>query len=406
MTKLVYLDSSDFSNLSVPDSQLSGENRRILELLRERKRAGAAVFYVSAVHLSEAVHAAGEHKEAAVRRAELIRELCGSNILRLPNDLPKLELQKALSGKRPASLSFDEITSRPGEWFGIEIPPSDLASLRADLRRAVEAATSNLPRRERRKRRAELDLTKTASHEKWRELLKHGSQSTYVPYPFNLLDASVSIGYVLGEISGAEFRKRIVEIASDPFIIFKYLVDESDKRAPLYNSLRPKWTDDAETNARQLIDSLSLVVRSGITPDINGLAKSFFSQPQTLRQIIASFEVDPGNIPDSDLRDMVISCPALLTFVKVNQAAFASRAYSYLARIRAGKTAVKASKPSDFGDLMHSYYAPYFDVFRCDASFAAHLKSQKPLRPKIADRIGDLVTFLEKEAGDVGRKVA
>src|SRR5271165_6024546 len=100
MPKLVYLDSSDFSNLSAPYGDLSPERRSILTILREHKSAGTAVFFMSAVHLSEAVHAAREHKEAAVRRAELMHELCGSNILRLATDLPKLELQKAIAGER------------------------------------------------------------------------------------------------------------------------------------------------------------------------------------------------------------------------------------------------------------------------------------------------------------------
>jgi hypothetical protein len=55
---------------------------------------------------------------------------------------------------------------------------------------------------------------------------------------------------------------------------------------------------------------------------------------------------------------------------------------------------VKKIKPSDFGDLMHSFYAPYFDVFRCDAAFGAILKQHKPVRSRIADRIAAVLPML------------
>jgi hypothetical protein len=107
MPKLVHLDSSDFSNLSAPDEELSEENRAIILALRQHKRLGTAQFFMSAVHFSEAVHATSSHKQAALKRAELMRELCGSNVLRFPTELPKLELRKALRFEQNIRLSIE-----------------------------------------------------------------------------------------------------------------------------------------------------------------------------------------------------------------------------------------------------------------------------------------------------------
>jgi hypothetical protein len=150
MAKLVYLDSSDFSNLSAPEERLSPENREILALLRSKRNNGSVMFFMSAVHLCEAVHAAEAHKPAATRRAALMRELCGANILRLPTEISKLEIQKVLEGQKNYRLSISEITSPPGDWFGVSIPLEDLASKREKLREQIYATFNELPRHERR----------------------------------------------------------------------------------------------------------------------------------------------------------------------------------------------------------------------------------------------------------------
>jgi hypothetical protein len=81
--KSVYLDSNDFSDLSRPEDELNSSDRDVLALLRDAARNKRARFFISAVHISEAVHASQEYKIAAVRRARLMQELGAGNILRL-----------------------------------------------------------------------------------------------------------------------------------------------------------------------------------------------------------------------------------------------------------------------------------------------------------------------------------
>lgn len=400
MSKLVYLDSSDFSNLSIPYAELNREHQTILTALRESKRAGTATFFMSAVHLSEAIHASDAHKEAAVRRAALMRELCGSNILRLPTDLPALEIGKALRGEKNISLSVGEIRSAPGEWFGAHVPLDGMSTNRENIRKKLQGALNALPRRERRKQRSELSFRKRSSHEKWRAILESGARSLSVPYPLNLLEHSILIGWLLGEVSNSEFRHQTLKITHDPYVMFKYLIDEKEQRQRLYDSLRKQGRDLAdqiEESARQIIDALVSFANSEITPDIGSAVGNFFSRPHTLRLIMSSYGAFE-HLPNDGLQAIVRSCPSLSTITEIYKSIFASRAYAYFRRVRAGNTNVKQPNPSDFGDLMHCHYAPYFDIFRCDASFGAHLKAHKPVRAKIADRISDLLAMLSEQA--------
>src|SRR5438046_807876 len=109
MPKLIYLDSNDFSDLSVPFERITSEDQELLEELRIKNRSQSATFFMSAVHLSEAVHAADTHKALAVRRAELMNELCQGRILRFPTEIIELEIEKILNGEQSGRLSIDEL---------------------------------------------------------------------------------------------------------------------------------------------------------------------------------------------------------------------------------------------------------------------------------------------------------
>jgi hypothetical protein len=64
--KLIYLDSNDFSDLSEPVERLTDLDRATLQAIRDARRDDRARFFISPIHLSEAVHASELHKEQAV----------------------------------------------------------------------------------------------------------------------------------------------------------------------------------------------------------------------------------------------------------------------------------------------------------------------------------------------------
>ena len=133
MQKTVYLDSNDFSDLSKPEASLDESDKRVLDALRSARANGRAVFYISPIHLSEAVHASETYKESAVRRAALMSELAGDNLLRFPTDVCKLELDRVITGQDDPVCSLSQIVSGPGEWFGAS-PPDNLDDRRNEIR--------------------------------------------------------------------------------------------------------------------------------------------------------------------------------------------------------------------------------------------------------------------------------
>jgi hypothetical protein len=108
MPKSIYLDSSDFSDLSSPEDRLRAEDETVLTALRTAHKNGTALFLLSPPLLSEAVHATEANKKDSVRRAALMRELCGTNTLRYPTQISKMELTRALSGESNVRLTLND----------------------------------------------------------------------------------------------------------------------------------------------------------------------------------------------------------------------------------------------------------------------------------------------------------
>jgi hypothetical protein len=125
MQKLIYLDSNDFSDLSAPASSLRTDDAIILAALRKSQADSSARILLSPPLLSEAVHATMANKQDSMRRASLMRELCGSNILRYPTDICAMEIDRALSNEQ-SNLALDDILSSEDEWFGCKFDMNSL----------------------------------------------------------------------------------------------------------------------------------------------------------------------------------------------------------------------------------------------------------------------------------------
>jgi hypothetical protein len=410
MPKLVYLDSSDFSVLSAPDNELTDENREVLSVLRQHKQAGTATFFMSAIHFSECVHSAIEHKGLAVRRAQLMTELCDGNVLRYPTEIARLELRHVLQSAITGRLSPEELTSKSGEWFGLDGDLQIFSDTRRDLNNEIDGLIVKLPRHDRRKLTSELNLQKRSSHAKWRELIRAATSPAVVGFPLSLLDQNILVDWFLGKVSDSDLHATLSKVMSNPHAMFGYFLDEMGHRKRLYEILRENGRQlarDIERTLEAVFPILILVANSSVHIDLTKEILDTCSQPGFLRRVVAKYsDLSSDHVPDDNLGRVIKLCPALWSFVEVSKAYLISSATAHVMRIRSGNLAIRSIPESDFSDLMHSFYAPYFDVFRCDARFGALLKQQKPIRANIADRIGQLLQMLpESTAGEVGRAV-
>jgi hypothetical protein len=363
VSTMVYLDSSDFSDLSHSESKLSDENRVVLNELRSRVLDGSAQILLSGIHLSEAVHASEDptHKQAAVRRATLMQELCASNFLRLPHEILRLEIAKAMDGAKDARLSRNELVSAKSEWFGLSLT----ADIRPDRKRAMielEKHTAHLPRHERRKLKSEWKISTGRGRSRWRELLSKNNQAPVQEFPFSLLDNQFALDWLIGDRSEEEFRERLIQVLNDPKGLVECVLDLTNERETIYSLLRnqgEKNCSKMERSLQSIFDALSKLTGPVDNSKVSKVLRQAIRKLEFGRIVVSQFAGSSVDHLDGNSIDrLVTACPAVSTFVSMYAAYAWALVESNLQRWRAGKASVSARKASDFGDMMHSVYVP------------------------------------------------
>jgi hypothetical protein len=146
-----------------------------------------------------------------------------------------------------------------------------------------------------------------------------------------------------------------------------------------------------------MLPALSLVAQQGRNVDLKDHRERTMLESGFIRRIVSSYaEADVEHIDNAELIRIVKRTPCVSAFIAVARAYIFSLTNAHMLRIKAGNTSPAAVRTSDFGDLMHSFYAPYFDIFRCDARFGALLKEYAPIRSNVADRRSDIVRMLSE----------
>ena len=397
MRKLVYLDSSDFSDLSAPEEQLSADNQQVLRLLKQEKERGAAQFLLSAVHLVEAVHSGPAHKQAAVRRATLMGLLCDSDRLRFPDVLYRLELQKALTTSGDGRLTQNEFLSPSNEFFGLGSP---FARTRKDLQKRFQdkfdSSITHLPRRDRRRLKSEWSLTKASGRDRWRARCRSAAIVTQ-DNPDSLLDSKLLIDVLLGDRNDNDLSEAVTGRLNDPITMIDTLdvTGEREEFCSLFRKEGQERTARLRKRMEVIVLHLRKYVENGIELPSAKFMRDQISKDELLRGLIEDYgPPEAHRLSEKEVRKLVAACPALSLHADTLLAYAYSLVDANKQRLMHGKSAVTSGEASDFSDLMHAAYAPYVDVIRCDAGFGALLKQHISVRKKVVDRRYDLVRAL------------
>ncbi|MDP1583282.1 MAG: hypothetical protein Q8M18_07625 [Bradyrhizobium sp.] len=389
LPKIVYLDSSDFSDLSAAESNLSNDSRTVLAALRASVANGTAKCLLSGIHLSEAVHATDNplHKQAAVRRASLMQELCCHNFVRLPHEVMRLELEKAISGRSDGRLSEEELFSAKSEWFGLSITPQ-LNRRRGLATAELEKQIAHFPRNKRRKLKSEWRLSNESGRARWRSLLQRNQAPQ--EFPFNLLSNQFVMDWLVGDRSDDDFHARLIEILNDPKGLVECVLDLTDERDTIYGLLRNQGVQifsSIEASLQSVLEAAGGLIDLGHNEAVAKALRQAI-QPTELRRTLVSqlAETSVENFDDREISRLIATCPSVSVFLNMYVAYAHSVVESNLQRWRSGKRSVVAREPSDFGDMMHAVYAPYCDMFRCDAYFASLLKQDANIKHRVVDR--------------------
>jgi hypothetical protein len=396
MSKSIYLDSNDFSDLSAPEDRLKPDDASVLTALRKARRDGSATILLSPPLLSEAVHASETSKEHALRRASLMRDLCGKDSLLYPTDVCKLEFDRALSGKPPPSLS--DIVSGEDKWFGTRYDLQSLHDTRKAAQQKLHEHLNKLPRDKRRKLKSQLNFFKASSRPLLAQLMKEGQiDNDKNEFPFNMINQNQYVDWLLGGKTDFDLHKQLREMLSDPYLLFKHLVDEAGLRDQLYSMTRGGGQGlvnslDAVGNNLIKLSELAVQARQNIKP--RDLADELFFN-SILTEVIAPLsDRRLEGYSNAQILELLDQCPSASILAHVLREYTHTFVQANFARFEHGGRTPTSAKRSDFGDLMHIFYAPYVDIFRCDARFGEHLKSHKVYKSHVAARRTDILRML------------
>jgi len=400
MSIRIYLDSSDFSDLSGLSEKLPAEDLKLLSIARLARQQNRAHFVLSPVHFAEAVHASTKYRYAALQRGRLMSDLCGQPTLRYPTRLFTLEIENALPTLSNGRLSDAEVFSAPHEWFGFNIPQFDKRAHKEQFNRGFQKYISQRPRHERRRLKSELDISRPPGRQRWRALIAQLDVPA-LEFPYNALEQELVFDWILGTKDDSLIRSAIIRLASDPYVMIANLIDETGQRSDFYSALRNEGQRFNASISGHL-DKVAAWLRTHPEfqlpmPSIKQI-DAMLPRSTFLREAAATFaESSTTHLNDEEVQRLVASCPALSTYTRALFARVLSLIDANRLKIMQEQNdTISIGKPSDFGDLMHASYIPYVDAFRCDSTFGGIFRQYKIAGTEIVDKRHKLTKILDR----------
>jgi hypothetical protein len=221
-------------------------------------------------------------------------------------------------------------------------------------------------------------------------------------FPFNLVSAELLQAWLLGEKTDAELLGHIAKTASRPKALVENILDATDERQTLYSLVRDEGVgmrNSMEKRIETIVVALTPLLENFSNSQIASAFRQALPKVTLYKSAIASAAgTSADDLTDKDAKRIIAACPAISAFVNVFIAYSYSMLESNIQRLRHGKSLVLTGKDSDFGDIMHAVYAPYSDVFRCDAHFGALLKQDPMIRGRVFDRRSQLLRLIRDVA--------
>ena len=389
----VYLDSSDFSDLSDSSKRTQGIITLESQLINWRN-AGLIEIRFAYPHLVEAAPIAPQHIEAARCRAQKITELCQGKALAAPDKIITAEI-KTLIGEpvKPSYAFMDD-----GDWLP-DLTDNLTGPDEFDHAKQIQKtlAEMGLNRADTRKARKQFITADGKLRPSGKELLKKNIPETVAAlceqYP---LDEEGVLKFTHYYLNGTRHENTYDFLLSS----FRNLPKFIEWFARHYDQINPTVTwlrETGDSTRRSLLenrqqlenifssqrelgisnDTISETARKNIVSIIEGLPKTLLPR---LAEKRGHFE-----FPAMDLRDLSEKAPSMFTSISV-MGGIARKTLQPLVNERTPKT-------SDMGDVIHSLYLPHVDFFRTDG-FAANVIREIKL-PFSTTIVGNLLQLPE-----------
>jgi hypothetical protein len=391
----VYLDSSDFSHLS-SQASLSMEYQEVERFLIRMQFENRIELRFSQAHVAEASPVRQTDLCVAAQRLSHIKKLCGKKCLMPPSMLMEAEARAAI-GSLP--LRYSEVYRDNGAWTPFEEEEFNFPSPEEMIRELIKEQFSEHSDRQKigRKLFDKKGRMKPAAH----EILNQNSASALNEFSRKFPLSPAALQVVLRYMIGGETRQNAfaeVQASFADLEIFS-LWYEKNWETTIETSAWLRSTGDAlktslEATSNQLSRSFDAAIAGGMRPEVfwemgrstfqNLLSEMLFIIAQRIAQV-SSLPSFPDN--SQKLRERM---PGLFA---------ASTIGLYVARRVAMVPGVRRkARLSDFGDIYHSLYLPYVDIFRCDAFIGSVISEAKlPFSTRIVDRFVDLPLAIEQK---------
>ncbi|MCP1471000.1 hypothetical protein J3E64_002697 [Sphingobium sp. OAS761] len=391
----VYLDTSDYSRFGdVLRGKGDSQTEKLFDNLLGLKEHGLVRFAYSMPVLGELLQYDEAHADTTIHKAQAVERLCGKNAFIWPGRLIAWELAIAAAANDLLSKPILESPlSEKAQWFpNVE---DALDDLKGGFQRTLNEALADITPVNRKQRRTieanvrKLNITK---------MVNVSAPELAEKYGLKVSDVQRSLVAVLEDkISPAEGATRLFSAMATPttFIRTYFVGYEGEKDFPSWISDMGKRLQASMVEGRENLSRIDMSVLSSdfMRSTLEQMAPDFGGKMLRLAQAEAlEFGLDDPLIElFASRRDLAVQVPCWQNFTR------------YVPVFMQSNLGLRGDghKPerSAGGDIMHSFYLPYCDLWRGDRRFAHILKEALPEQSsKIVGRLADLPTLIENAA--------
>ncbi|WP_126400910.1 hypothetical protein [Blastochloris tepida] len=386
MTLNLYLDSSDFSDLSLPSALRKPLDGDTLNFLREGIYNNSITLFYSPVHICEIIPEGSHANELSIGRASLISELCGDNLLLVPSEIMSMEISNLNNGIKMQNCASSILAPRD-KFLGVcSINPS-LIEHRQHILSLFEKEIAHLPRRDRRKIQSTFNFESSSGRNKWRQLFAGKIDNVKLTYPFDVLPKKLLIDWLVGDADQKHIAYHLLLIANDAKRLVSSLQHMPSVSKQLYELVRDhgeKW----QNHQIDIISKLrpSLIAANDTRAPIRPFIRNIIKQSDFFSSALLSQTDGALSLTETEAFNFISQCHGFNIIINLFLENIISLIEANYSSFMSGKDKIIVGKASDFADFMHSVYIPYVDKLRCDSRTGSFLRRINLFPDRIIDK--------------------
>lgn len=411
----VYLDSSDYSVLSDPKTKDAQVKQAKAKLVGFLNRGDIEIRY-SCIHVLEMAHTSIEHRELALKRFDILEELCRKKTLYFISNMENAEIALLAKGEKN-DLDVQIIANDDDRW----IP--DITSNIKDFKKSlfdqlfVELKKQGISRNQRiglqkklfkRGRLTDVGYKFFSKNPKNRESLNY-ALSLEMPLTEKLWKEDLYLQFLRGHVTESMIRKEFEKGFLDPVNFIGWHINRHKEGLEMpkhFRGMSAIQTNKLKELQKQCQEFYALGIRAQMPEqEIQQNLKKFrIRLNKNIEDFRRSRLEKIWNSRQQDLLKLGVTKKRWNSNVKLSKLGQTpSIDFQFQSLITYMMNSVSNPKnsrtllKSDFPDLMHGRYLPYFDIFRADRFIGSLLSPvAKGYNTRIVTSFIELPTIIDQ----------